>query len=473
MSWKLELRELASATGGKIISGAQTSFTGVSTDGRGANQGKLFIPLKGENFDAHDFIGQASEHGARAFLTQRPVAELKLKLPLTDLTIVQVSDTLKALQNLGRFWRRKLNPKVIGITGTNGKTTTREFTHVLTSAKFPSFAAKGSFNNHFGVPMSLLAMEPSHRIAIIEMGMNHPGELKELVQIAEPNIVMVTMVGRGHLEGMGTIEGVAREKEEIYKWSSPDAIRIFNLDNPYTRAMFERAPTVSKPLTFSSLEAEATVQLKENLCTLDYIEISGRIAGEPGRARVPVFGRQNVNNLMAAACAALASGVEPDLIWKALPNCKSTWGRNQIIELRSGARLIFDAYNANPESMAALIDNLSRLSAKGKKLLVLGEMLELGTSSSELHRELGEKVGASDAELIWFIGPHKDDFASGLANSSFNKKLIISNSYEEKLALEVARMLEPNDIVLVKGSRGMKLERVVSALDPQEFKTTY
>ncbi|MEQ1876779.1 MAG: UDP-N-acetylmuramoyl-tripeptide--D-alanyl-D-alanine ligase [Bdellovibrionia bacterium] len=473
MSWKLNLADLAFATKGKILSTKQSEFTGVSTDGRADNAGKLFIPLKGDKFDAHDFIGQALDHGARAFLTNKPLSELKFTVPQKELTVVQVADTLTALQELGRFWRRQLKIKVIGITGTNGKTTTREFTQVLTSAKFPTYAAKGSFNNHFGVPMSLLEAEPEHKLAIIEMGMNHPGELKRLVEIAEPDIVLVTMVGRGHLEGMGSVEAVAKEKEEIYKWSARDAIRIFNLDNTHTKAMRSRAPSPSKVLTFSSQDESATVHFKETLSTLEYLELTGKIAGVAGQARVPVFGSHNLNNLMAAASAAVAAGVEPEVIWRALPNCKSTWGRNQLVELSSGARLIFDAYNANPESMGAALDNVARLSVKGKRLLVLGEMLEMGDHASALHEELGGKVGLMKPDFVWFVGPHKDDFARGVRGSAFNKSLVVSDGYEEKLALELSRMIKPDDIILVKGSRGMKLERVVSALDPGKFKTTY
>lgn len=472
MSGKWKLEELIQATGGKIVSQGPNEFDGVSTDSRADSTGKIFVPLVGDNFDAHGFVKQAIERGARCIVTHKPIEQLDIASN-SSLTIVQVNDTLKALQGMGREWRHKLHPKVIGITGTNGKTSTREFTQAIVSAKYPTYAARGSLNNHFGVPMSLLEIEPSHRVAIIEMGMNHPGELKPLVEMADPDVVLVTMVGRGHLEGMGTVEAIAKEKEEIYVHARKDATRIYNLDNPHTVQMKSRAQWRSRVITFSSQDAMANVQLKETLSTLDFIEVSGSIDGQPGRARIPVFGRQNINNLMAASAAALAVGVEADVIWNALPRCKTTWGRNQIVELGSGARLIFDGYNANPESMGAVIDNISRLSARGKKILVLGEMLEMGEASGALHEELGEKAGATSADLIWFVGPHGQDFTRGVESSSFSKKLLVSNSYEEKLALEVARMLEPNDIILVKGSRGMKLERVVSALDPKNFKTTY
>lgn len=470
MSWRMTLNELLEGTRGQALATYGTEFTGVSTDGRVNNTGKIFFALKGEKYDAHDFIEQAVTSQARALVVQRGLAELKLPAGAA-LTIVRVADTLAALQSLGHFWRKKSSAKVIGITGTNGKTTTKEFTAQIIASKYPTWFSKGSFNNHFGVPISLLGLEPEHRVGIFEMGMNHPGELKTLVEIADPDVTLVTMVGRGHLEGMGSIEGVAKEKESVYRYSRPDSLRVFNLDNPYTKDMMARVSKGSRTLTFSSFDAKADVQLKETLSTLDYLEVSGRIGQEPGKARVPVFGRQNIHNIMGAASLALACGVEASLIWKSLASLKTTWGRNQIVALKSGARMIFDGYNANPESMGAVVENLSRLSVKGKKIFVLGEMLEMGETASDLHEELGAKVGESGADHVWFVGPHKEDFARGVRRTAFNKTLVITDSYEEELALELARMLEPNDIILVKGSRGMKLERVVSALDPQNFKT--
>ncbi|HEX4922812.1 MAG TPA: UDP-N-acetylmuramoyl-tripeptide--D-alanyl-D-alanine ligase [Bdellovibrionales bacterium] len=470
MSWKMTLKELLEGTRGEAEKTGGTEFTGVSTDGRVDNSGKIFFALKGEKYDAHDFIEQAVASKARAIVVHKPLGELKLPQG-AELTVVRVGDTLAALQALGHFWRKKSSAKIVGITGTNGKTTTKEFTAQIIATKYPTWFSKGSFNNHFGVPISLLGLEPQHRVGIFEMGMNHPGELKQLVEIADPDVTVVTMVGRGHLEGMGSIEGVAQEKESVYRYARPDALRVFNLDNPHTLEMMSRAPKGSPRLTFSTFDAKADIHLKETMSTLDFLEISGRIGAEPGKARVPVFGRQNVNNIMAAAALAVACGVEADLIWKSLANLKTAWGRNQIVPLGSGARMIFDGYNANPESMGAIVENVSRLSVKGKKIFVLGEMLEMGETAGALHEELGAKVGESGADFVWFVGPHKGDFERGVRQTSFSKTLVLSDAYEEKLALDLARMLEPNDIVLVKGSRGMKLERVVSALDPQNFKT--
>ncbi len=460
-----ELRELAESTGGKVLKIVETKFGDITTDTRVANQGKIFFALKGETYDAHKFLPEAVKSGAAALV----VHEAPPDLSSMGVTVVQVGDTLKALQDFAHYWREKLGLKVIGITGSNGKTTTKEFAATILSEKYKTFYSKGSFNNQFGVPMSLLALKADHQVAIQEMGMNHKGEIAELVKIADPDIVCVTTVGRAHLEFMGSMEAIADAKEEIYKFSKNSAVRVYNMDNPLTAAMLTRAPQGSKTICFSGLNPKMDVHLKERLSTLDFMEVSGVIGGEPGEARLEVFGRQNIVNLMAAASVALAIGVEPDRIWKGLKKCKTTWGRNQVIKLQSGARALFDAYNANPDSMVALIENISRLSVNGRKFAVIGEMLEMGSHSNQVHREVGQKLGEGNYELIWYLGSKGESFSAGLKASGYSKNLVITNTYDEKVAGQVGSMLQNGDIVLVKGSRGMKLEKVVQQWSPLNF----
>jgi UDP-N-acetylmuramoyl-tripeptide--D-alanyl-D-alanine ligase len=309
-------------------------------------------------------------------------------------------------------------------------------------------------------------------VAIQEMGMNHKGEIAELVKIADPDVACVTTVGRAHLEFMGSLEAVADAKEEIYKFSRPSAVRVFNLDNPFTKAMLSRAPAGSRALGFSSFDSKADVHLKERLSTLDFMDISGSIGGEPGEARVEVFGRQNVINLMAAAAMALAVGVEPDRIWSGLKKCKTTWGRNQILKSDSGARIIFDAYNANPDSMEALIDNVARLSIPGRRFAVIGEMLEMGSHSEAVHEEVGRELAKGDYEGIWYIGSQGESFGRGLRDGGWKKKPMITAAYDEEVAARLGSMLQNGDVVLVKGSRGMKLERVLSQWRKEDVKKT-
>lgn len=478
----MTLEELVSGSEAKVVSQFERTFSGVGTDTRADLNGKIFVALKGDTFDAHDFLDKAVAAGATALLVHRLPENAK---GLGDkVTIVQVDDTLRGLQRLGNFWRRKLGRetgvKILGVTGTNGKTTTKEFAAAVLGAKFDVQWSRGSFNNHWGVPISLLSIDSGHQVAVIEMGMNHPGELTELVAIAEPDAVLVTMVGRGHLEGVGSIEGVARAKAEIYEHASREATRIFNLDNEHTRAMLEtwgkgRAP--GKVLTFASpawakkAGQALDVSLEIASQSFDSLVVRGEIRGTTGEATVTVFGSHNVTNLMAAASLALVCGMTPQEIWKALPLCKMAWGRNQWVNLASGARALFDAYNANPESMSAAVDNFAALAPKtgGRKMAILGEMRELGEQSPALHRELGERVARAGFDAVAFIGPHHADFEAGLNTAGFSKKLFVSDSYEKSLAPRMLPVLDREDIVLIKGSRGMQLEKALKDLKPLDF----
>ena len=462
-----KLSELQQATDAKVISEFQTDFTGFGTDSRSDLTGKIFFALKGEAFDAHQFLNQAVEKGAGVLVVHEmnsQVSELKNKV-----SILLVQDTLKALQNYAKFFRQKMNKKIIGITGSNGKTTSKEFSAQTLSSVLNVHYSQGSFNNHWGVPMTLLGIRPENDLAIVEMGMNHAGELTELCQIADPDIVVCSTVGPAHIEHFGTVEKIADAKEEIYLASRADAICIFNLDNPYTLKMYERAQKQNRTIITFSTQQKANVQFQLKQATLSELHFHGEIAGVAGEIRVSVFGVQNLVNLMLAAAVSLAAGLSPQQIWQGLKNCKTIWGRNQLVHLKSGAQLIFDGYNANPDSMRALIENMSLLQTSGKKIGVFAEMLEMGEQSAQLHFELGQRVGRGGFDSVWFYGAHAADFVAGAESVNFKNKLVVSNTYEEYLALSLHSVLQPNDIVLVKGSRGMKLERFVLVGAPLDF----
>ena len=497
-AWKMSLEELVAGTEGRVVSQVAREYKGIGTDTRVNLDGLVFVALKGDAFDAHDFLSKAVDAKAAALVVHRLPSEAKA---LEDrVTIVQVDDTLKALQRLGNFWRKKMKAKIVGVTGTNGKTTTKEFAAAILGSKFRVQYSKGSFNNHWGVPISLLSISPEHEVAVIEMGMNHPGELQLLDRIAEPDAVVCTMVGRGHLEGVGSIEGVAKAKSEIYEFAPKGATRIFNLENEHTRAMFERfgrSHPTEKVLTFAGLEfarenewvglggglepsatgTEAWPRLDVAFEVVkietDAIVIRGEIQGVGGETRVPVFGRQNVTNLMAASGFALYCGMTPAEIWGALPLCKTAWGRNQWVDLQSGARALFDAYNANPESMRAAIENFAQLSVPkgGRKIAILGEMREMGAHAPAVHRELGEITGRAKFDEVCFVGPSSAEFASGLKSAGCSKTPVLSASYEQNLATAKLPVLHEGDFVLIKGSRGMQLEKALEDLKPVSFES--
>ena len=456
----LTVDEIVKATGGKLLQKQDSFVYGVSTDSRTIQKGDLFIPLKGENFDGHDYLAQVDKKGAAcAIVSQEPKEKVAM-------TLIRVQDTLKGLQDLGKFHRHAYPFKIVGITGSNGKTTTKFFTERILSQKFKTFASQKSFNNHFGVPLTLLALKPHVEYGIVEIGMNHPGEISALTQLADPDIVLVTTVGRAHLMDFGGIDGIAKEKCDIYRFSKPTSTKIFNLDNEALSKVCKEFLGKGKVISFSSQDKTADIYLELMEMGLEHVKVSGAIRGVLGEATVPIFGAHNVVNLMGASAIALAAGMTPEQIWSALPLCQTVWGRNMLVNLNSNAKLIFDGYNANPDSMKALIDNLSQISASGKKIVVLGDMLEMGDQAEELHRELGLSVGQKNFDAVWFLGEYSPSFETGIKASGFSKSLFISNGYEESLAVKVASMVEPADIIVMKGSRGAKLEKLVPHFGP-------
>ena len=473
--WNMTLEELVSGTEGHVVSQNERNYSGIGTDTRVDLSSKIFFALKGDSFDAHDFLSKACDAKAAALVVHR-ITPTDLKSLDGKITIVQVPDTLLALQRLGNFWRNKMTATILGITGTNGKTTTKEFTAAILETKFKVQYSKGSFNNHWGVPISLLSIEPQHEVAVIEMGMNHPGELKELSAIVEADAVVCTMVGRGHLEGVGSIEGAAKAKAEIYEYAREDATFIFNLDNEHTNKMFEtwgRKRAIEKVLKFSSSGDWPDVDVRLEVVSAgdESLHVRGQIQGQAGESTIPVFGRHNITNIMTAACFGLRCGMTPAAVWLALPKCKTVWGRNQWVNLESGARALFDAYNANPESMRAAVENFASLKTGGRKIALLGEMRELGAHAPELHRELGLAVGGAGFDEVMFVGPSQAEFAAGLKAGGFSKKPLLSEGYEQNLAIKACPMLNDEDIVLIKGSRGMQLEKALADLKPLNFKS--
>jgi UDP-N-acetylmuramoyl-tripeptide--D-alanyl-D-alanine ligase len=494
--WTLSAQEVAAAIDGKLklIGGGglnDSAFRGIGTDTRVDLSGLLFFALKGDAHDAHAFLNAAVEKRAAGLVVHRELTpteivacETKARETGMPVALIVVKDTLVALQELARHWRHKCRAMILGITGTNGKTSTKEFAAALLATRFKVQFSKGSFNNHWGVPISLLSVHPDHDVAVIEMGMNHPGELKTLSRLVDADAVVCTMVGRGHLEGVGSIEGVAAAKSEIYQYATRTATFIFNLDNEYTAAMMGRFASEGRRVVTFGEGADASgggagdVSFRVTSMTPDELTVEGEIKGVAGTALVPVFGQHNVTNLMAAASLALVAGMSPQEIWKALPNCKSAWGRNQWVRLKSGARALFDGYNANPESMDAAISNSTLMLSSEKKsgfargIAVLGEMREMGEHAASVHEELGQSLrGAGFSEIV-FIGPSFESVRRGfgVGNTTAGVAATFVPSYDPALAIDLRSRLKGGDYVLLKGSRGMNLEVFLEALEPLDFK---
>ncbi len=457
--WSVSVAELAKQTNGQVRGNAELEFSRVGTDTRQDLSGRLFVPLKGEKFDAHNFVERAVEQGATAILVHewRPQWEsLSQKVPF-----VLVDDTLKALQSFANYWRRRMDFFVIAITGSNGKTSTKEFTHALLKNHHSTFASKGSYNNHWGVPLTILEAGPEHSHLVVEMGMNKAGEIWRLCLIAEPDVVAVTMVGRAHIGELGSQEAVAQAKEEIYL-ACPQAVHVFNVDNEWTMRMQTRSG--ARQISFSSFRPSADVHLRAQRMDWNGLEIVGHIKSSSQQAQVRVFGRHNVINLMAAAALALACGIEPEQIWQGLTQIRDVaWGRNQLVDLQNGARVLFDGYNANPDSMQALLKNLFEMDVPGRKFLVVGDMRELGAFTEQAHQELGERAGHVGFHAVWYVGQNGKAFARGLEKAAKSVNFTHSPDFDIKVAEQFGALLQKGDIVGVKASRGVAIERAVQA----------
>lgn len=451
------------ATGGKLVNqGKAQGFSAVGTDSRKDLSGQLFVALKGDVFDAHDFLASASTSGAAGVLVHQ--GEKLSELP-SHVSQILVADTLVALQQLAQAWRRKLNPFLLAVTGSNGKTSTKEFLHQILSQSFSTLKSQGSFNNHWGVPLTLLNLRAEHTHGVIEMGMNHAGEIKQLVRIAEPQVVACTNVGKAHMGNFASREDLAKAKEEIYGPQKGLKIKVFNLDNPFTSAMKDRYVSDQKILTFSQSDARADVMLQVKTCDAGGLDLTGHILGRKGEVRVPVFGKHHAENLACAATMALACGLSSDQIWQELAKCRTTWGRGEWIETKWGCKVLFDAYNANPDSFGALFENLKDLPRpQGSKWwLIASDMLEMGEEAQEQHRELGQRLNQLPWEGVFYLGEWAGQIQQQLKNVSFwSRREWDASAFEAALKEKIA----PGDLVVVKGSRGGGLERAVKLLGP-------
>ena len=453
---------------GKLFCGQATEVVGVCTNSKAEGiEGHVFIPLKGENHDAHKFVGGALERGVSAVLFSE--FDESWKSFEKQCAFIQVDDTLKALQDLSSYWRKKFSIPVIAITGSNGKTTTKDFTSQILSRSGKTCSSHGSYNNHWGVPLTLLELRPEHQYMVVEMGMNHPGEISALNAIAQPNIAAVTTVGRAHMGFFKNVSEIAQAKEEIYKTAPENTKMVFNLDNNWTAGMFQTYSSRDH-MTYSleNKDADVFVEIKER--TGKGFKIQGKIGDIAGASEVFFWGEHNISNLLAAMCLSFCAGVSPKEIWGALPDCHTGWGRNQWVTLKSGADVLFDAYNANPDSFLTLAENLEQTgSLYSNKIGVFGEMLELGDGAAKEHEQLGERLALLGWDKAFFIGPSAAYFRKGWARHGKDNSLIISNTYEDFLVNDIESMLNPQTLLVVKGSRGLKLERVVTRLKPQNF----
>ncbi len=453
----MRLYEVAKALSAQAV-GGDVEFNVVSTDSRKLPKGALFIALRGERFDGHGFAAKALEAGAAAVMID---AESGLNLA----PAIVVADTRLALGKLAAWHRARQPAKVVAITGSNGKTTVKEMTAAILRAHCIEIGAgeaavqatEGNLNNDIGMPLMLLRLTPAHRYAVIEMGMNHAGELEYLTGLAQPDAALVNNAQRAHLEGLQTVEAVARAKGEIYSGLKPDGIALINVDDPHAALWRELNP--GRRMVGFGLSEAADVRAEYHL--LPYgAELTLHTPAGQVRCELHVPGLHNVRNATAATAIALAAGASLDAVARGLSGCVGVKGRLQRKECLLGAHLIDDTYNANPDSVAAAIQVLA--TQPGQRILVLGDMGELGAGATELHREIGEKARAAGIERLFCLGELSIHAVQGFGPASDSQRAMHFERIEELLA-EIEGALAPGVTVLVKGSRFMQMERVVQS----------
>ena len=454
--------DIIKATAGEVIQGkADVHFEGISTDSRTVVKGNLFLALIGEKFNGHDFLTDVVQKGASGLVIQR--SELgRLGPGCGAAAVIVVEDTLKALGDIAHFWRKLFSIPLLAITGSAGKTTTKEMTAAILGLERNLLKNEGNFNNLIGLPLSLLKMRDDHDVVVLEMGTNRPGEIARLTEIAEPTIGLITNVGHAHLEGLKSLEAVKEEKGDLFKGLKADGIAVVNHDDAVLTELADRriGPKVTYGIGDAADVRAERIRMDADRKTRFDLWIGGRT--ETVAMTAP--GTHNVYNALAAAASCWALGTAPDVIRRGLENFQAVSGRLEIIALRNGATVINDAYNANPDSVEAALRTLMSLKEKGSSVVVLGDMLELGELAGALHERIGESIGSKGVDRLFLRGDFAAHVAAGAKKSGLQKDRIFLMETTGAIALAVMDFLKDGDWVLIKGSRRMKMEEVTQTL---------
>lgn len=449
------LSQIAAWSGGTVARGEGTlPVLRLHTDTRTIEAGDCFVALVGETFDGHDFLAAAFGKGAVAALVSRIPQDAP-----AGLALLQVADTLKGLQDVARAYRLSLDVKVVAVTGSSGKTSTKEMLAAVLRRAFRVHATKGNLNNHIGVPLTLLQLSARDEYAVVEMGMNHRGEIAALAKIARPDVAVITGVGSAHIENLGSRDEIAAEKTDLLAALPKDGVAVLNADDALLREREGRAPRVVWAGFAPGADWRAeNVAVTETGLAFDLVEGTERAA-----VALPVFNRVMASNALLAAAVGGLAEVPIAEIAVGLGEVKLVGGRMEV-HRRLAGWIVDDCYNANPESTRAALAALREFPAPARRVAVLGSMGELGTHAPALHRETGAAVPASGAALLACVGPHADDLAAGARDAGFPAAAILTYPATSLAAAGFPALLRADDTVLVKGSRFLKLEQVVAAL---------
>jgi UDP-N-acetylmuramoyl-tripeptide--D-alanyl-D-alanine ligase len=458
---ELRLDAIAARVSGRIVQGDPSSlFQDFNIDSRMTRPGELFFAIVAKR-DGHEFIPDAAHKGARGAIISRDIHPLN-----QSFSLVRVSDTLAALQALARSVLSDYRPRVIGITGSIGKTTTKEFTAGLLSQRFRVLKSEGNFNNRLGLALSLLKFQPGQEIAVLEMGTSGPGEILALTRTAPPDVAVITNVNPVHLEFFHTLEAIAQAKKEILDGAKPDGTAILNRDDDLV--MMIGQGWKGRRITFGfSRDCDVQASAVRKLGA-DGMVFKLRLEEKTGEIRFPFLYEDFLSNLLAAVGASHAFSLPFDVITEAIPRLAPFRGRGRMVNLGRGRRLIDDSYNSSPKALEAALRGLASFPAK-RKIAVLGDMLELGPEEISFHRRAGKHVVDNRWDMLIAIGPLARYIVEGALAMGFPEAHVHTFATSEEAAARISAFVEEGDLILVKGSRGIRTERLVERLE-DDFK---
>lgn len=454
---RLTVADIVRATDGELVQrGAAASVSGASSDSRKMGGAELFVAIAGPHYDGHAFCQAAIAGGARALLVSASVA---VDPPTT---VIRVGDTITSLGDLAAAWRSRFPIPCVAITGSNGKSTTKEMAAKVLEGLGPILKTEGNFNNLIGLPQMLLGLDASHRAMVLELGMNAPGEIRRLSTICRPDVGVITNVTAAHLEHLGTVEAVARAKGELFEVMGDAGVAIVNEEDPHIRRLVEGRR--GKMLRFgmrNSCDVQFGHMETEDLQSMTLVVRAGT---EEAAVELALPGAHNVMNALAALACGIALGVPLKEGAKRLEGFVPMPMRFERIQLANGVRLVNDSYNANPGSMKAAFRTVGSALRAGRFVAVLGSMLELGNQSEALHEEIGRAAVELGVKRLFAFGAHAASFARGARSAGLHNGSVTTFENMDALKTAVVEELQPGDVVLVKGSRGVKMERVVEHL---------
>jgi len=455
--------DLLEATGGHLLCGEPArTFAGIGIDSRTIAPDQFFVAVKGEIHDGHAFIDNVLRQSVRGVLiaTDRVPEMPTDKWQSQGIVCITVDNTIAALGQLARYNRQRTAVSVVAITGSNGKTTTRSMITAVVSQKYSTLSTIGNLNNEIGLPLTLFRLRETHQWAILELGMNHPGEIGRMGQTCLPDIGVITNIGPAHLEGLNSLEGVMRAKGELLQALSSDGMAILNADDPY---LLQLADESDRPVLFFGLADHARIRAMDIEMGPLGVVFTLVLPDEALPVKLHTSGRFMVANALAAAAVGYQIGLKAQEIKAGLEAFRPVAGRLNVCQTSTGVNIIDDTYNANPGSMRAAIETLQALKGPQRGVLVAGDMLELGTQSERLHTEIGAWAARHAVDRLYVTGTFASQVAAGARAQGLAGTEIYSGSQEEIL-IDLLAWLQPDDWVLVKGSRGMRMEHIVQGL---------